>query len=1245
MTKPNKLKKLLSLFLAASLVILPVHGAKAEAAVPETEAFVNTAASGGVSHYNYFNNVYGNLQDENHVFKTATYEDIVHLFESEGNYAVLVGGAWSEDTQADIGFINEVAKKYGVSTIYNFDTRLDGAELNIADSNNKYAYKYVDLVNKYLKNLALYDKNDPAHNVSYVNKAGETVSANKIEAPFLFVYNKDHKDSAGNSAPVVAYLNESRAWSDFQTGGSLDPVKVAEYKALLEPVFSSVPAFSTINESEYIKAAFNTNYLGENPGKPAIFTEGDESLVYEHVTYHQLKQILASEGSYAILFGGSWCPNTQAIIKYINEYAKKNNVDKIYFFDTKLDSGVNVAEPKNNSGGVYPANPHGTEELQIRSNDHLYTKLYVDLVKTYLTNIKTENNTAAKPNVISYTDGSGVKVTGDRLQVPYFFTYNKSNKDASGNSAPILGHVELMYSWTNIQPDFVDTRYPNVYPVGVRYTNAVTALNAIYSRLESVPSGLSGVAPTSAEGTDGQITGTGNKTLEYKALTDNAYTAATGEAITGLAPGTYSVRYVSKPGYQGPITATGGAAAIAYAAGESVNVVVPEYTRSQPAPSGLQGIAPTTEANLDGQITGASAGQEYKLAQDTTYQPVTGPIITGLIPGIYQVRYPAKEGYSVSPVTEIEVPAYGEQAAPTGLAGIAPTTPENKDGRITGTTPALEFKLSTVTEYVYATDIEITGLIPGTYEVRFAAKEGFNAGRITNVVVPAFTAEQAAPTGLAGIAPTSSENNNGRITGTTTAQEYKPATATSYVYAPDKEITGLAPGTYHVRYSAKEGYKAGAAASVVVPAYTAPSGDVPSSSGSTPAASAAPSAGGGSEPVTTTAGATVTVSVTAAASTDESTGVTTAAVTADALAKLAESGKQAEAGGKKAVLEIKVETKADTQTAELRLPRSAFNALASGTKADLKVNYLNVGSITLDARSVASISGAADSGDIHIRIAKVALNADGKAVLGDRPVYDLAVTAGDSRVTTFGGGKASISVPYTLAAGEESNSLIVYYITESGSLETIRGGYSAAAGGVNFVTPHFSQYIIGYNKVEFTDVTSAAWYNNAVSFLAARGITSGTDGSSYSPNTQVTRGQFIVLLLKAYGISPEAGGADNFTDAGSAYYSGYLAAAKKLNIATGSGDNQFKPDNRITRQELFTLLYRALSVLGELPGSTTAQKLSDYSDAPQVAGYAGEALQALVERGVIEGDNGRIHPLEFSTRAEAAQVIYNLLSE
>lgn len=81
-----------------------------------------------------------------------------------------------------------------------------------------------------------------------------------------------------------------------------------------------------------------------------------------------------------------------------------------------------------------------------------------------------------------------------------------------------------------------------------------------------------------------------------------------------------------------------------------------------------------------------------------------------------------------------------DQGAPTEtLTGVAPTTYGGRDGKITGTTTAMEYKLSTATDYTKVTgSAEITGLTAGTYNVRYAAKTGFNAGTPVNVVVPAY---------------------------------------------------------------------------------------------------------------------------------------------------------------------------------------------------------------------------------------------------------------------------------------------------------------------------------------------------------------------------------------------------------------------------------------------------------------------------------------------------------------------------
>jgi hypothetical protein len=88
---------------------------------------------------------------------------------------------------------------------------------------------------------------------------------------------------------------------------------------------------------------------------------------------------------------------------------------------------------------------------------------------------------------------------------------------------------------------------------------------------------------------------------------------------------------------------------------------------------------------------------------------------------------------------------------------------------------------------------------------------------------------------------------------------------------------------------------------------------------------------------------------------------------------------------------------------------------------------------------------------------------------------------------------------------------------------------------------------------------------------------------NYSPEAKLTRGQFIVMLMKAYGIAPDTDPKDKFADAGATYYTGYLAVAKRLSISNGIGNNMFAPDKEITRQEMFTLLYNVLKAIGRLP--------------------------------------------------------------
>lgn len=404
------------------------------------------------------------------------------------------------------------------------------------------------------------------------------------------------------------------------------------------------------------------------------------------------------------------------------------------------------------------------------------------------------------------------------------------------------------------------------------------------------------------------------------------------------------------------------------------------------------------------------------------------------------------------------------------------------------------------------------------------------------------------------------------------------------------------------------------------------------------------SGGGGGGGGSTSSGDSTSASV---SGTTDSSGKTTASITTGTVNTLVEAAKKAAAKGESPVVEIQLKTTGDTKSASLAIPAAALSNLANNTNAPVKVDA-GIAAVAFDADAVDAISSAAGSKDVSISVATVdpsTLTTVAQQLVGSRPVYNFTVTAGDSTISSFGSGSAAVSIPYTPGASEDLNAIVVYYVDASGALQTVRGAYNNQTKSVEFVTSHFSQYAVGYNKVSFADVSTGAWYYAPVTFSAARGITTGTTATTFSPSAMVTRGQFVVMLLRAYEIEPANSSSNNFADAGNTYYTGYLATAKAMGISNGVGNNQFAPEKGITREEMFTMLYRALDKLGELPEATTGKTLSSFNDGVSVSDYAKDAMTALVKGGVVAGSDGKLNPQGQSTRAEMVQVLYNLLSK
>ncbi len=343
---------------------------------------------------------------------------------------------------------------------------------------------------------------------------------------------------------------------------------------------------------------------------------------------------------------------------------------------------------------------------------------------------------------------------------------------------------------------------------------------------------------------------------------------------------------------------------------------------------------------------------------------------------------------------------------------------------------------------------------------------------------------------------------------------------------------------------------------------------------------------------------------------------------------------------------IKIPSISEVDTYTVGIPVPLLST--TGEKGLLTLDT-DAGSVTVPSNMLTGAEGASGrKAEISIgQKDKNTLPDDVKTAIGDRPLVQLTLSI-DGKQTDWSNPSApvTVSISYTPTSTELMNpeSIVVWYIDGSGNVTTIPNGrYEAASGTVTFSTSHFSYFALTYNPVSFNDVTASAWYNKAVSFIAARKITSGTgDGTTYSPESKLTRGEFIVLMMRAYGIESDTSPTDNFSDAGDTYYTGYLAAAKRLGITAGVGNNMYAPGNLITRQEMFTLLYNALKVIDQLPQGDSGKSIADFTDAGQISSWAQRAMALLVRTGTVSGSNGMLTPINTTTRAEMAQVLFNL---
>ena len=167
----------------------------------------------------------------------------------------------------------------------------------------------------------------------------------------------------------------------------------------------------------------------------------------------------------------------------------------------------------------------------------------------------------------------------------------------------------------------------------------------------------------------------------------------------------------------------------------------------------------------------------------------------------------------------------------------------------------------------------------------------------------------------------------------------------------------------------------------------------------------------------------------------------------------------------------------------------------------------------------------------------------------------------------------------------------------------------------------------------FADVDAGAWYADAAVYCRNNGLMSGTSGTTFSPDTAMTRSMLATVLYRLAG-SPAVTGSDAFTDTiDGAWYADAVLWAFQSGIISGYGGGLFGTNDPVTREQIATILWR-------YSGSPTAETGTAFVDADTIASWAVSAVEWARANGYVNGvDGNRFDPSGTATRAQVATIL------
>ena len=178
----------------------------------------------------------------------------------------------------------------------------------------------------------------------------------------------------------------------------------------------------------------------------------------------------------------------------------------------------------------------------------------------------------------------------------------------------------------------------------------------------------------------------------------------------------------------------------------------------------------------------------------------------------------------------------------------------------------------------------------------------------------------------------------------------------------------------------------------------------------------------------------------------------------------------------------------------------------------------------------------------------------------------------------------------------------------------------------------------------FTDVPSDFWAANSISTVTKANLMKEYSDGTFRPNQPMTREEVAALFNNITDDGTAAFLSSKFKDITSDRWSALaIESVARKNIISGYGDNTYKPEKYMSRQEFAVVADNYIHYLGYTTEDPTALDSIAYGDQKFVAPWAQDAVRELAYLGFTNYAPGTLfNPEKYVTRAEAAEIAYRM---